>query len=46
MFSKKQFWDLSLCLEKIISSYILKTIGVETQTARKIVRKITMKEEE
>ncbi|MBO4560791.1 MAG: hypothetical protein J5705_02335 [Bacteroidaceae bacterium] len=45
MYPKTQFWELSQCLEKIISSFILNSIGVEPATARKIVRKITMKDE-
>ena len=45
IYSKKQFWDLSQCLEKIITAFILNKIGVESKTAQIIVRKITMKEE-
>ncbi len=42
-YSKSQFWDLTQCLDKIITAYILNTIGVESKTAKKIVRKIKMK---
>jgi len=45
MYSKKQFWDLSQCLEKIITAYVLNKIGIESKTAQKTVRKISMKGE-
>ena len=44
LFSKKEYWSLSLCLERIIISYLLHELGVKSDIAKKIVGEITMKE--
>ncbi|MBR5159251.1 MAG: hypothetical protein IKW84_06675 [Bacteroidaceae bacterium] len=42
MYLKNQYWPLSHCLKKLALSYILYTIGVKSEIARKIVRVISM----
>ena len=42
VFKKEQYRDVVFCLEDIISAYILKNIGVSSDVACKIIRKIEM----
>lgn len=42
IFPKNQYRALSICLEKIITAYILQNIGIKPEITTKIIRKICM----
>lgn len=45
VYSKEKYWEVSMCLEKIIQAYLLKAIGVPSTVAIKIVGEIKFDKE-